>query len=317
MPRVSIVVPNYNHERYLAARLDSIFAQTYRDYEVILLDDCSSDRSAELLAAYAERPRVAELVLNRSNLGPFGQWQLGMAKAKGEYLWIAESDDVAEPAFLEHMVAALDGRPAVGVAYCQSRVIDEDGQILFDNRRWTNDLDPELWGAPFQLEGTRSLRDFFVFKNVIPNASAVLFRRKLFERVSPEITEFRYTGDWLAWTDILRDGDLYFTPELLNRFRYHAQSTRVRRRFEQTAQYLGEVYRIVSRIARRADVGDARRNEAYDQLAIKSYREIGVRSLPAPRSLRLIGDLCRYDSRLPERLLKLTLRAAKRKVFGP
>jgi glycosyltransferase involved in cell wall biosynthesis len=316
MPRVSIVVPNYNHERYLTARLDSVFAQTYRDYEVILLDDCSTDRSAELLAAYAERPRVAELVLNQSNLGPFGQWQLGMAKAKGEYLWIAESDDVAEPAFLERMVAALDRRPTVGVAYCQSQVIDEGGQILFDNRRWTNDLDPELWDTPFQIEGTRALRDFFVFKNVIPNASAVLFRRELFERVSPEIAEFRYTGDWLAWTDILRNCDLYFTPELLNRFRHHAQSTRVRRRFEQTAQYLSEVYRIVSGIAQQPGVGDMRRNEAYDQLAIKSYREIGVRSLPSPRSLRLVQNLCRYDSRLPERLLKLMLRSAKRKAFG-
>lgn len=315
MPRVSVVVPNYNHERYLAARLDSIFAQTYRDYEVILLDDCSTDRSAELLTRYAERPQVAELVLNRTNLGPFGQWQLGVAKASGEYLWVAESDDVAEPQFLERLVSALDERPAVGLAYCQSQVIDESGEFLFDNHRWTRDLDPELWRAPFQVDGARALRDFFVFKNVIPNASAVLFRRRLFERVSPEIVEFRYTGDWLAWTDILRDCDLYFTPELLNRFRHHAHTTRVRRRFEQTARYLREVYRVVSRVAEQPGLSDTRRNEAYDRLAIKSYREIGVRQLPTPRSLLLMNDLARYDARIFERLLKLTVRAAKRRIF--
>src|SRR6516225_7688773 len=103
MPSVSVIVPNYNHARYLRRRVDSIVDQTYQDFELILLDDCSTDGSREVLQSYADDPRV-RIEFNDENTGtPFKQWNRGVRMARGRYIWIAESDDYAGPRFLERM----------------------------------------------------------------------------------------------------------------------------------------------------------------------------------------------------------------------
>src|ERR1700738_1634065 len=111
MPRVSVIVPNYNHARFLRRRMESVLRQTYRDFEVILLDDCSTDESRSILSEYAGDPRV-RLEFNEKNSGsPFKQWNKGVALASGEYGWIAESDDYADERLLERLVAVLDHEP--------------------------------------------------------------------------------------------------------------------------------------------------------------------------------------------------------------
>ena len=99
--RSGVIVPNYNHARFLRQRLDSILAQTFQDFELILLDDCSTDESRTILEEYARDPRV-RLDFNEVNSGsPFKQWNKGVRFARGKYVWIAESDDYADPRLLE------------------------------------------------------------------------------------------------------------------------------------------------------------------------------------------------------------------------
>ena len=108
MPLVSVIVPNYNHAPFLRLRLDSIFNQTFQDFEVIILDDCSTDNSKEIIEEYRNRPQVSHVVYNETNSGsPFKQWAKGFDLAQGEYIWIAESDDWAELAFLEVFISVL------------------------------------------------------------------------------------------------------------------------------------------------------------------------------------------------------------------
>jgi len=107
MPTVSVVVPNYNHARYLQQRIDSILSQTYQDFELILLDDCSTDHSRDILASYRENPKV-RIEYNDENSGTvFKQWNKGVRMARGRYIWMAESDDFADPRFLARMVPIL------------------------------------------------------------------------------------------------------------------------------------------------------------------------------------------------------------------
>jgi glycosyltransferase involved in cell wall biosynthesis len=104
-PRVSVAVPNYNHARFLRQRLDTILAQTYQDFELILLDDCSTDESRTILEQYAGDPR-ARLEFNEVNSGStFKQWNKGVRLAQGKYVWIAESDDYSDARFLERLVS--------------------------------------------------------------------------------------------------------------------------------------------------------------------------------------------------------------------
>src|ERR1700740_1180691 len=117
MPTVSVVVPNYNHGRFLRQRIDSILGQTFQDFELILVDGCSTDNSRPILSSYAGDPRV-RIELNSANSGsPFKQWNKGVRLARGEYVWIAESDDYAEASFLERLIAVLDSDPMVLLAY--------------------------------------------------------------------------------------------------------------------------------------------------------------------------------------------------------
>src|SRR5262245_48768001 len=124
MPTVSVIVPNYNHERYLRKRVESILAQTWPDFELILLDDCSTDSSRETLQSYAGDPRV-RVEFNERNSGTFAQWNKGVRMARGRYIWIAESDDYADATFLERLVGVLEADPAITLAYCHSWSVEE------------------------------------------------------------------------------------------------------------------------------------------------------------------------------------------------
>ena len=100
--KVSVIVPNYNYARYLPIRLESILNQTFKDFELILLDDASTDNSIQILENYRNHPNVSQLVVNKVNTGsPFQQWMKGILLARGEYIWIAEADDIADLQFLE------------------------------------------------------------------------------------------------------------------------------------------------------------------------------------------------------------------------
>src|SRR4051812_6782012 len=109
MAQVSVIVPNYNHAKYLKKRIDSIIAQSFQDFEVIILDDCSTDDSRSIIEQYRGHNKISNIIFNQENSGgPFHQWKKGMALAKGKYIWIAESDDWCEPSLLETLVAALN-----------------------------------------------------------------------------------------------------------------------------------------------------------------------------------------------------------------
>src|SRR6202007_216262 len=117
MPKVSIVVPNYNHAKYLRQRIESVLEQTYRDFEVILLDDCSTDESRSIISEYAADPRVRVEFNERNSGSTFKQWNKGVGLAKGKYVWIAESDDYADKMLLERLAAVLDSEARIAIAY--------------------------------------------------------------------------------------------------------------------------------------------------------------------------------------------------------
>ena len=130
VPRVTVVTPNYNHARYLPQRLDSILNQTFRDFELIILDNASTDNSREVIESYTKDPRVRTIFNAENNGSTFKQWNLGLKHANGEYIWFAEADDYADPTLLKILVDRLDRHASVGLAYCQSWAIDADGNLL-------------------------------------------------------------------------------------------------------------------------------------------------------------------------------------------
>jgi glycosyltransferase involved in cell wall biosynthesis len=228
-PLVSIILPNYNHGRFLAERLESILGQTFQDFELIILDDASEDNSVEVIQeTIAELPH--RLVLNKANSGcPCAQWIQGILMAKGRYLWIAESDDACETTFLSKMVSSLQNGTVL--AYCRTKAIDREGNSISGQRFWPDTFDSNQWKSPFSLSSRNLCRDYMVRGNIIANASSVVFQKPtkiVLEQLANATKGTRFTGDWLFWCHflMLTGGMVHFDSTELSSFRFHDQTTR-------------------------------------------------------------------------------------------
>lgn len=228
MPKVSVIVPNYNHARYLEQRLQSILNQTYQDFEVIYLDDASTDNSNEVFAKFADHPKVRSIINTTNSGSPFKQWNKGIQHAKGDYIWIAESDDYAELTFLETLVPIMEANLNVGLAYCQSREVDAEGSQRGLLTWWTDSLSHERWNHDFQNNGTDECRNYLFFRNTIPNASAVLIRREMMESAGYAEESMSLCGDWITWIRVLLHSDIAYSAKALNYYRFHNSSVRAK-----------------------------------------------------------------------------------------
>ncbi len=231
-PLVSIIVPNYNHKAYLPKRLQSIKDQTFKDYELLLLDDASTDGSAAYLKKFqAENPHSRFIPNGKNSGSPFKQWNKGVAEAKGQYVWIAESDDYAEPNLLEELVTLLQKHPTVGIAYGQSYLVNEKDEILnsyAENLQFI--YQTNTWESDFVEHGPEACRKWLLKHNPIPNASGILIRKEAYEKVGGAQTNMNLNGDWFLYARILCEYDLGFTAEHLNYFRVHTQTQRAKAR---------------------------------------------------------------------------------------
>lgn len=229
-PLVSIIVPSYNHRPYLQQRLESIYSQRYRNFEVIVLDDASTDGSVDFLEEY-QRKFGFSLLLNQRNSGsPFLQWKKGIDRSKGQCIWIAESDDACEPDFLDHLEGALGLSDQIGFAYCQSRAIDEHGRPIGNAPDTLHSDTRTLSGSGLMrvLEGQDFINKNAIHRNPIPNVSAVLFRTDTLKRSLEALEQFRFIGDWLLYLRLAILTDVAFVDCPLNLHRYHTASVRKR-----------------------------------------------------------------------------------------
>ena len=226
MPKVSVIVPNYRHARFLPRRLESILNQTYRDFSMLILDDASDDDSREVIERYRDRPGTS-IVYNDANSGSvFRQWEKGIQLTDSDYVWIAESDDWADPGFLSRLVPLLDEHASVSVAYAQSWLADPQDNVTGDALCWTEDLDRLRWKTDYIARGPDEITDFLLVKNTIPNASAVLMRRQSLDLVRPIDARYRLCGDWWHWIRMLLVGDVAYVSDHLNYWRLQSSNAR-------------------------------------------------------------------------------------------
>ena len=306
-PTVSVIIPNYNHARFLERRVSTVLAQTFGDFEVLFLDDASIDDSREMVSRFTRDPRI-RVETNAINSGnPFKQWNRGVRFARGKYIWIAESDDAADPLFLERTVAILDGQPNVGLAYCQSKVVDEDNRVLgvVNNHKFQ---DANHWQEDYVNGGKDECCRFLVHMNTIPNASAVLFRRELYEQAGYVNEAFRFCGDWWMWVRILLMSDVAYIADSLNEFRHHTGSVSSRRGTSQT-KFLEHLW-IVSEILRRADI--TRNQKAAASITIASDWSwlllVNLEKLSWEKNAKLFFTAWRIDPHIPLRVARTLLR---------
>ncbi len=243
-PKVSVVIPNYNHAQFLKRRIDSVLSQTYPDFEVIILDDCSVDNSRDIIEKYRNNPKVTNIVYNRQNSGStFPQWNKGVSLASGEFIWFAESDDYAYPEFLEILVPVLDQNPSLALVKCQSEIIDQENNILYNYEVKY----PDFRAPNCILPGIEDCFRQTVSTSGIVNASAVLFRKEIYSKAGGAPENFKLTGDWMTWARMLGYGDIFYLPQPLNQMRLiHHNSARAAHMTSNQGSHIIEVLTVVN-----------------------------------------------------------------------
>lgn len=293
--RVSVIVPNYNYARYIEKRLESVQRQSIAPYELIVLDDASTDDSLSRIRAFKEDcPIPTTVVESEENSGSvFRQWLRGVELAKGEYVWIAEADDLADPDFLAEVLPAFTN-PDVVMSYCQSRHMDGDGKITCDSYLdYVSDIDAERWTRRYMAEGREEIARALFVKNTVPNVSAVVFRREALLKTltdhGQEIMSLRNAGDWVAFIRLLEDGAIAFSPRALNDHRRHDASVTISN-FNQ--RQLDEIMQVQRETIERHGLGEPAKQKAAEY-ADRLRRQFGLEAGPQRRQTS--GSLAELD----------------------
>lgn len=214
-PLVSVIVPNYNHSKFLRQRLDSILNQTYRNIELIIMDDCSADNSREIINQYRDNKLVSSIVFNDINSGSvFSQWEKGMSLAKGEIIWIAESDDYCEKDMLERLVNAYNFKKDTILSYAATVFVDENGnktgrKIIFPNQHF---------------EGKDFIRRYLTQGQYIYNASCAIFSKQAALSIPERYKEFKGAGDYMFFVELANKGSVAIVNRPLNYCRRHSSN---------------------------------------------------------------------------------------------
>jgi glycosyltransferase involved in cell wall biosynthesis len=199
VPRVSVVLPSYNHEQFVARALDSILAQTYQDFEIIITDDGSTDRSIDVLRTYEQDSRI-KLFRNRFNYETHSLNNC-VQQARGDYIAVAHSDDEFAPSKLERQVDFLDKHPEVAAVFTAARIVDQLGQELPNYRLFDNtNRSRHEW-----------LRHFFLKGNCLCHPS-LLIRRSVHDSVGLYNPLLGALDDLDMWVRVCLHHDIHVLP---------------------------------------------------------------------------------------------------------
>ncbi|QEK50331.1 glycosyltransferase family 2 protein [Pedobacter aquae] len=246
-PLISVIVPNYNHAQYLKQRLDSVLNQTFQDFELIILDDCSTDKSKAAIETYRGHEKISHIIYNEQNSGsPFKQWEKGISLAKGEYIWIAESDDYCESNFLKiGLKSILDKKADIFIS--KTIRVDEKNNYIDSLDFWYKDLNSSKWKSNYINNNLDEIKSFLIYKNTIPNASGVIFKKiEAIKDCLSAIQNFKFCGDWLFWLMYLKKTNkVIFNSEIKNYFRTHNNTTRSKFQYTRNIEVL-RIYKWVT-----------------------------------------------------------------------
>ena len=215
-PRVSIGLPVFNGEKYLQGALDSILAQTYRDFELVISDNGSTDATERICRDYAARDRRIRYHRLGKNIGLVGNFERVFKESRGEYFRWAAADDIIAPENVQRCLDVMDRYADVVLCYPKARIIDEHGHVI-------NQYDSHLDALDLRFDSPKER--FAGFHNGVGLCNAIygLIRRAVLEKTS-RIT--RHIGsDVLLLSELTLYGKIYEIPDYLFFLRIHPEST--------------------------------------------------------------------------------------------
>ena len=229
-PRVffSVIVPNYNHGIFLRERIDSILNQSYSGFEIIILDDASTDESINIINEYINHPKVKKVIINQFNSGKQSlQWLKGINEASYEYIWIAESDDIAEPDFLKIASTCIINKSNPIIFFTDSfRMTDKKknkNQLKYSAIKNSFFSQP-YWGNDYTAKGFDEIDNYMKYVCTINNVSSCIIPKKEAIEVLKLFPHMTYYNDWLFYIMMAQKCDVVYSAKCLNWYRSHPKS---------------------------------------------------------------------------------------------
>lgn len=227
--KISVVIPNYNYKRYIYERLYSILSQNYKLYEIVILDDCSSDGSQDEINAIVETLKNyvnIKCIFNNNNSGiAFKQWQKGFLNVTGDYVWIAEADDYCEPDMLKELVKPIKKDKDVVISFCDTAFIDSEGFITYKS------IVPEIdimktghFDHSYINDGADEYNNYTFLNNSIANVSSSIIKRDDYEKEFKVAETYKQCGDWVFYVDVMQKGKIAYSSKTYNYYRVHGNN---------------------------------------------------------------------------------------------
>lgn len=234
-PAISVCIPVFNCVEHIAQAVDSVLAQTFCDFELIVVDNCSDDGTYELLCGYTDA-RITVL-RNETNIGACGNWNRALKEASGRYIKLLCADDLLYPDCLARQFAVLEAADeAVVIVSCSRDIIDESGRKVF-RRRYP--------GGSGRVAGQSVIRKIVLRgTNVVGDVSSAIFRREVVARAGAFDGSLPYVIDLDYWIRVLQNGDLFVMTESLSAYRVSGDSWSVAIADSQTADFSALIDRI-------------------------------------------------------------------------
>ena len=295
-PRVSIVIPTYNRSTIVRRAVDSVFAQTFHDFEVLVVDDGSSDNTRDALSGYDDRLRY----IFQKNQGPAAARNHGMQLARGEFIGFLDSDDLYFPNNIEAHLRQFNANPATGLVYSGCEIVDHQGNPIRTFR-------PNPMDRGEVLE--RLIRYNFI------TSSTVLMRRVCFDQVGGMNTNLWFAEDWYYWLRIAARFPIDFVEEPLVRYQRSQVALSHGNPIEEIARKNMEMFRLLFadsdlavRLAPLKSEAYSRAYANYAAMALEGYqldlaRRLALRAIGSKPG-RLASYPLLFKSFLPSALLR-------------
>lgn len=226
---ISVVIPNYNYKRFIYERLYSILSQEVKINEIIILDDCSTDGSRDLIDKIVNKLKnyiEIKKVYNDKNSGSaFKQWQKGFDLAKSDYVWIAEADDYCNKKFLKKITKSILKDKNIIISYSDTAFIDSIGNII------VRTIKPEIdimktghWNKHYINNGKDEFNNYSFLNCTIANVSSALIKKDNYDKFFKLSGNYKQAGDWVFYANIMQQGDIAFYNKTLNYYRVHGDN---------------------------------------------------------------------------------------------
>lgn len=309
-PEVSIVFTSYNHERYLKQALDSLLAQTLTNFELIIVDDCSTDGSQDILIEYANKDSRIKLNLNTKNSGSYVcSTNQGASMATAPYLIFAQCDDWAEPNQLERLMGAMHAND-VGVVFSCSNMVDEKERLIGTDFNGREEAFKKNYDADSLILGKDAM-NFLLKACIIPNLSAALIKKDLYDDLQGLSNKYFVLADWDFWLRASIKSDFFYIREPLNNFRQHP--TTIRSNIKMKRQ-VGELFYMMFNLAKSKNISKMKACHAAASLwiywAVNGKKE-WIKTFPS-----LLCEGTKHSAFFPAAFFVEAAKVSIRKVFS-